>query len=307
MSYIPESRKTSFIIVALVYVVATCIGIDSFLWLMSQFSTYEYLQWVPAEYQMILAQWLPVECHTLVALFFADFMATVFTWAMGVVYKNVSVYDPYWSVAPPVLLTLYAALQGPLSDTAVIMLITIFVWAIRLTGNWAYTFKGLLHEDWRYTKFRPLPWPVFQLINFFGLNLVPTIVVFFAMMPAVRIIDQQPEVSIYTSIGTVMCFFAVGIQFVADTTAHEFRRLHPGQVCRVGLWKEGRHPNYFGEILMWWGIWLQSLSMPIDWTIAGAILNTLLFLCISIPLMEARQMKNKPDYAQYRKETRLLI
>ncbi len=58
---------------------------------------------------------------------------------------------------------------------------------------------------------------------------------------------------------------------------------------------------------MWWGIWVQSLVLPIDWTISGAIANTLLFLCISIPLMESRQLKNKPDYAQNPRETRMLI
>lgn len=295
MNFIPQSRSVSFFIIFIVYVVATIVGIYAYNYALQNTVSINCISSAPAQ------------LHVLLALFFADFVATVFTWAMGVVYKNVSVYDPYWSVAPPVLLGLYAMLQPTVSATTIIMLITITVWAIRLTGNWAVTFHGLRHEDWRYTKFRTLPWPVFQLINFFGLNLVPTIVVFFAMMPAVRIIDQQPEVSIYTFVGAAMSLVAPLIQHLADTTAHEFRRLHPGQVCRVGLWKEGRHPNYFGEILMWWGIWVQSLSMPIDWTISGAILNTLLFLCVSIPLMEARQLKNKPDYAQYRKETRLLI
>lgn len=280
---IPQSRTISFVIVAIVYVLATVIGIV----------TYQYS-----------VDRMPV----LWALFMADFVATVFTWAVGLLYRNVSVYDPYWSVAPPVLLTLYALLMSQLSLPAFVMLFTVYVWAIRLTGNWAVTFMGLRHEDWRYTKYRTSLHPVlFHLVNFFGLNMVPTIVVFFAMVPAIRILEMAPAATIFTWIGGAMSLTAVLIQHLADTSAHQFRREHPGEVCRVGLWKHGRHPNYFGEILMWWGIWVQSLCMPMDWTIAGAILNTLLFLCISIPLMEQRQLKNKPDYAQYRKETRLFI
>lgn len=280
---IPQSRTISFVIVAIVYVLATVIGV----------ATYQYS-----------VDRMPV----LWALFMADFIATVFTWAVGLLYRNVSVYDPYWSVAPPVLLTLYALLMNQLSLPAFVMLFTVYVWAIRLTGNWAVTFMGLRHEDWRYTKYRISLHPVlFHLVNFFGLNMVPTIVVFFAMVPAIRILEMAPAATIFTWIGGVMSLTAVLIQHLADTSAHQFRREHPGEVCRVGLWKHGRHPNYFGEILMWWGIWVQSLCMPMDWTIAGAILNTLLFLCISIPLMEQRQLKNKPDYAQYRKETRLFI
>lgn len=280
---IPQSRTISFVIVAIVYVLATVIGIV----------TYQYS-----------VDRMPV----LWALFMADFVATVFTWAVGLLYRNVSVYDPYWSVAPPVLLTHYALLMSQLSLPAFVMLFTVYVWAIRLTGNWAVTFMGLRHEDWRYTKYRTSLHPVlFHLVNFFGLNMVPTIVVFFAMVPAIRILEMAPAATIFTWIGGAMSLTAVLIQHLADTSAHQFRREHPGEVCRVGLWKHGRHPNYFGEILMWWGIWVQSLCMPMDWTIAGAILNTLLFLCISIPLMEQRQLKNKPDYAQYRKETRLFI
>lgn len=280
---IPQSRAISFIIVAIVYVLATVIGIV----------TYQY------SVDRMPALW---------ALFMADFVATVFTWAVGLLYRNVSVYDPYWSVAPPVLLTLYALLMNQLSLPAFVMLFAVYVWAIRLTGNWAVTFMGLRHEDWRYTKYRTSLHPVlFHLVNFFGLNLVPTIVVFFAMVPAIRVLEMAPKTTIFTWIGAAMSLTAVLIQYWADTSAHQFRREHPGEVCRVGLWKHGRHPNYFGEILMWWGIWVQSLCMPMDWTIAGAILNTLLFLCISIPLMEQRQLKNKPDYAQYRKETRLFI
>lgn len=79
----------------------------------------------------------------------------------------------------------------------------------------------------------------------------------------------------------------------------------------VGLWKHGRHPNYFGEVLMWWAVWLIYVSVAglreNWWLVSGAVANTLLFLGISIPLMEARQLRNKPGYAEYRRHTRLFI
>lgn len=277
------SRSASFWIIGAVYVAATVAGVVAY---------------------ALALPLMPV----LWALFVADAVATVLTWAFGLVYKNVSVYDPYWSVAPPVLLGLYALTTGGVTVAGVVLLTVVTVWAVRLTGNWAVTFQGMAHEDWRYTKYRTSLHPaLFHLVNFFGLNMVPTIVVFLAMLPAVRLLDSGAEAGVSTWVGALMCLAAALIQYVADTTAHRFRREHPGQVCRVGLWKHGRHPNYFGEILMWWGVWVQSLVLPIDWTIAGAIVNTLLFLCISIPLMEARQLKNKPDYAAYRRETRMLI
>lgn len=281
--YITESRSKSFWIVSLVYVLATIIGVLSYVWAATRMD----------------ALW---------ALLVADVVATVFTWAAGLLYRNVSVYDPYWSVAPPVLLTAYACLMPTVSLSGMLVLLTVWVWAIRLTGNWAVTFHGLRHEDWRYTKYRDSLHPVlFHIVNFFGLNMMPTLVVYLAMVPAIRILQEAPDCTVWTWLGAAMSLAATVIQYSADTTAHRFRREHKGEICKVGLWKHGRHPNYFGEILMWWGVWVQWAGVALDWTVAGAIAITALFLGISVPLMESRQMKNKPGYAQYKKEARVLI
>lgn len=281
--HIPKSRKVSFIFIVVIYVLAGALGIITYLMTISHMSDI----------------W---------ALFLADVVATIFTWLMGLLYKNVSVYDPYWSVAPPVILTAYAYCVPKVSVSAIVMVIVVWIWAIRLTINWAVTFKGLRYEDWRYTKYRTekSAW-IFHVINFSGLNMMPTIVVFLAMMPAIYLLKFAPEVTIWTWIGALMCVIATTIQLIADTTAHQFRREHKGEICKVGLWKNGRHPNYFGEILMWWGVWVQWAGYSLDWLIVGAIVISALFLGISIPLMESRQMKNKPGYEQYRKETRILI
>lgn len=284
--YITESRSKSFVIILIVYLLATAGGILT------------YLLAAP-------------EMQALWALLLADVVATVITWAAGMLYRNVSVYDPYWSVAPPVLLTLYVLTLNSWNFfhlSNMLLLLSVWVWAIRLTGNWAVTFRGLRHEDWRYSKYRTeQPRWIFEIINFFGLNMMPTLVVFLAMTPAVRILEEAPAAGVQSWIGALLCLAAAAIQYVADTTSHRWRREHPGEICKQGLWKRGRHPNYFGEILMWWGVWVQGLGTAETWMIAGPLSITALFLCISIPLMESRQMKNKPGYAQYRKETRILI
>ena len=107
---------------------------------------------------------------------------------------------------------------------------------------------------------------------------------------------------------TADCISSATIQLVADAQSHKFRSEHPGQVCNVGLWKHGRHPNYFGEIQMWWGVWVMYASFcGIDWLVLCPIAMTALFLFISIPMMERRQLENKQGYSDYRKVTRLLI
>ena len=247
--------------------------------------------------------------HELLALFLADVMATVVMWGFGLFYKNVSVYDPYWSVAPPVMFTVWAFYKPTFTLPVILLLIAVWYWGIRLTGNWAYTFKGLAYEDWRYTRYRETQSPfIFQIINFFGLNMMPTVLVFAAMLPGFGLFESTEAANLLTWLGFAICISAASLQLVADTQIHRFREEHPSQYCNVGFWKHGRHPNYLGEISMWWGVWTMYASIyGFDWLIIAPIAMTALFLFISIPMMERRQLQNKPGYAEYRKKTRMLI
>ena len=297
MSSITASRKSSFIMLTVLYFAATLVG----------FLTYRFVS--------------AVDVSSNLSLFIADVAATIFVWRYGLFYKNVSVYDPYWSVLPPVMLTGWAIHCGNITLPGVLVLIAVWYWGIRLTGNWAYTFRNLDTEDWRYTKYRTEQKPfVFQIINFFGLNMMPTIVVFLAMLPGLDLISSvethgraslRNAASLLTWIGFSVCLAAATIQLIADTQRHRFAKEHKGEVCKVGLWRHGRHPNYFGEIAMWWGIWIMFVSVngfsSHLWYLVGPIAMTCLFLFISIPLMEKRQLQNKPGYAEYKKETRILI
>ena len=277
------SKAASLAIIFLIYALATAVGIIT------------YIKAAPA---------MP----ELVALLLADVIATIFVWAMGLVYSNVSVYDPYWSVAPPVMFTIWAIYKSCFTLPVILLLVAVWYWGIRLTGNWVHTFKGLGHEDWRYTRYRETQSPfLFQITNFFGLNMMPTVLVFACMLPGFKLFGAE-SANWLTWLGFVICLSSATIQLVADTQIHRFRDAHPGQFCNVGLWKNGRHPNYFGEIQMWWGVWIMYASLNgIDWHILAPVAMTALFLFVSIPMMERRQLERKPGYAEYRKQTRILI
>ena len=264
----------------------------------------------------LLFSWLTAQAMQAVwSLLLADVLATIVVWAFGLLYENVSVYDPYWSVFPPVAFLLWAIYTGVWSLPVILLLVASWYWGWRLTRNWAITFKGIAHEDWRYTKYRSRHPLVFHTINLFGLNMMPTLVVFAAMLPGLKLFEPpfilssiHPFSLILLIFGCIVCLASATIQLIADKQSHDFRAANPGKVCNVGLWKHGRHPNYFGEIQFWWGIWLMYASLNgIDMYIGGAIAMTAMFLGISIPLMEKRQLQNKPGYAEYLKQTRILI
>ena len=284
MRHITSSKASSLTIMALVYGMAIFLGVITF----------------DKAFAVMPEIW---------ALLLSDVIATIFVWGMGLAFENVSVYDPYWSVAPPVMFSAWMLYKGCHTLPVILLVIAVWYWGIRLTVNWACTFKGLGHEDWRYTRYRETQPPaLFQITNLFGLNMMPTLLVFACMLPGLGLFGAEQAANALTWTGFLASVSAASIQLVADTQIHRFRAAHPGMFCDAGLWKHGRHPNYFGEILFWWGVWIMYASLNgLDWLVLAPIAMTCLFLFISIPMMERRQLENKPGYGEYKKRTRLLI
>ena len=278
------NRKISFLLVAFVYAVAILAGVLA----------YGALGTLPL--------WA--------ALLIADAVATVAVFLFSLLFGNASVYDPYWSVQPPVILLLLAASFGkPLSWAGVLILVAVFCWAIRLTANWAYTFRGLTHQDWRYTMLHEKTGRAYPLINLLGIHMFPTLVVYACILPAVYALRDGGEGGLLTVLGVLLSLLATTLQLVSDMEMQAFRRRNEGGFIRTGLWHYARHPNYLGEILMWWGIAIASISLLKHemWVLVlGAIANTVMFLVVSIPMADRRQAR-KEGYAAYRAETRHLL
>lgn len=241
---------------------------------------------------------------------FADISATVFIYMAGLLLGNASVYDPYWSVAPIVILTLLAIHLKTFSTGAIILLLLIWYWGIRLTANWVLTFHNLGSQDWRYDMLREKSERYYPLVNLTGIHLFPTLVVFLAIIPAIHYI-QSGVINAITLCGYAICLIATTLQWIADCQMHEHRQkqTYDGWVIDQGLWQYCRHPNYLGEILMWWGVYLVMVSaIPARWyLLAGALVNTLMFLFISIPMAEERLMKRKNGFPAYCKKTPKII
>ena len=278
MKKVLNSKSLSLLIITIIYVIAT----------------------IPA---IIIYNKLPYS--TYINLLIADIIATVIVYIFSVIFNNSSIYDPYWSVQPIVILLGYI-IGKKLNVSGILVLIAILSWGIRLTINWIYTFPNLTKQDWRYTKYKEETGVFYQPINFLGIHLMPTIIVYLVTIPALEIIDSNSfnPVSI---IGFILSICAVILQGTADYQMHRYRKKNIHGLFREGLWKYSRHPNYLGEILMWWGVAIEAFCLTSKlWVFIGAIAVTILFLTVSIPLADKRQSK-KEGYKKYHKETRSLI
>lgn len=200
------------------------------------------------------------------------------------------------------------SLGKDLTALGVLLIIAVSFWAVRLTANWAYTFKNLTHQDWRYTMLCEKTGVFYPIINFVGIHMVPTLVVYGCVLPAVYAVREGLTADIGSIIFICLSVAAATMQGVADIQMHRYQKHRTTKFIRVGLWKYSRHPNYLGEILMWWGVALAVVcALPEVWYLgAGALANTVLFFAVSIPMADGRQSK-KEGFADYKKQTRMLL
>lgn len=249
---------------------------------------------------------------TMLKFFVFDLTATVVTFIFSLALHNSSVYDPYWSLVPMVMSVWLFVAARAFSPWQLLFLAAFNVWGFRLTANWVIVFTDFSYEDWRYRMFREQNGPfMWFIINFFGIHLVPTLVVFAGMLPLFEIACNPLGALALPGIALILC--GVALEFFADRDMHAFlndaQKTGVRTVCRRGLWKYSRHPNYLGEITVWCGVFLAMIPYAWDkwYFVVGPAAMMLLFNVVSVPMMEKRQLSRRPEYADYRRETSRLL
>lgn len=243
------------------------------------------------------------EGNILLNSFIADIIATIVIFIFSRLFKNSSFYDAYWSVIPPLFLLYWWYTREADADALRYILISIPVWfwAIRLTWNWGKHWTGLNHEDWRYPIVKQ-KYPKIEIFSdFFGIHFFPTIQVFLGMLPMYAAITISTR-EVYW-LDYLACFLGISaatIQLIADRQLHHFiDNSKTGDIIEQGLWAWSRHPNYFGEVLFWFSLALFGLAAHPEgwwWQVAGFTTMLLMFLFVSIPLMEKRSLERRPQY-----------
>ena len=251
--------------------------------------------------------WLALSPHLspLWATFAADMAGTLAIFAFSFAHRNSSFYDAYWSVAPVVI----AGLWITLPSDAPLALVT--WWGVRLTVNWVRSWTGLDHEDWRYVDLKRKSGKGYWLVSLCGLHGFPTVQVVLGMLAAWAplTVGSRP-LGWLDAVALVVTAGAIAIEQRADNELDAFLRTRqPGQILESGLWAHARHPNYFGEMSFWWGLWLFTLAADPSyaWTAIGPLAISLMIVFISIPMLDTRSRARRPDYEAYAARTRAFL
>lgn len=241
----------------------------------------------------------------------ANVISTIVIYIIGCIYKTASIYDPYWSIQTVVIYICLMIYYKTINVGNVIFLSCILFWAIRLTYNFIHGFNDIRYIDWRYKMLKEKTNKLYPIVNLLGIHLVPTLIVYFASIPSFLYVINNNDFEIVNVVGLLIMILATLLELISDYNMIQFKKVRKdkNEIINIGLWKYSRHPNYLGEILFWYGVALTFIlsNMSLWYVIIGAILNTLLFVFISIPMAENHLSSYKENYSDYKQKTRMLL
>ena len=258
----------------------------------------------------VVAGWSVRYSHPFIVVIVADITATVVICIFSRLHNNTSVYDPYWSIVP-ILIALYLAWAQVSAETGlwsiarmIVVCILVLLWGGRLTYNWVSRWPGMHYEDWRYADLRPKVGRLFWPLSFIGFQFFPTIIVLIACLPLFPAFGGTTPFNILDVLACTVTLGAIGIEAIADKQLSRFIQSKPSaeKILNSGLWRYSRHPNYFGEVSFWWGIYLFGIAAtPFYehvWSIVAPLTITALFVWVSIPLIERHMLVRRAQYAE---------
>lgn len=244
-----------------------------------------------------------------------------FAWIASLVSGDTSWVDRLWSIVPVIYLWVFAAWASLHNVRLDVMAVLVSIWGARLTFNLARKggYRGVEDYRWPILRGRMTRWQ-FQLFNFFFVVLYQNIILILITLPALTAYEHR-----YAPFGVLDAVLAIAFlactvgETVADQQQWDFQtaksaeiaagRTPSSQFLQTGLFRFSRHPNFFFEQAQWWVLFLMGAlgaRSLLEWTAAGAILLTLLFIG-STRFTESITLSRYPEYEHYQRQTSSVV
>jgi steroid 5-alpha reductase family enzyme len=226
-------------------------------------------------------------------------------WLLSLSRRNVAIVDVFWGpgIAAAGLAWWWAAVTpGPRGTLAIVLAA---VWAIRLATHIGWRSRGK-PEDRRYREIRARNEPNFALKSLWLVFGLQAVLAWLIAAPLFGAVAGNGPLGPLDLFGTLLFVIGFGFEAIADWQMARFqaRAAEDNAVMDQGLWRYSRHPNYFGETLLWWGLWLIAVAGDAWWTAFGPALLTFLLLKVSgVALTEKSIATRRPAYEDYVRRT----
>jgi steroid 5-alpha reductase family enzyme len=229
-------------------------------------------------------------------------------WLISLIYKNVTFVDSLWGLGFVLIAWLTFSLAEGFTGRKILIVLLTTAWGLRLSAHlsWRNWGKG---EDPRYGGWRKASGDRFWIISLFKVFLLQALFLW-----VIALAVQYGQVSATPAhltgldfLGFVIWMIGFVFESVSDWQLARFKAdpTNAGKVMDRGLWAYSRHPNYFGECLIWWGIFLIVLSTPNSWwtVVSPLVISAVLLKMTGIPLTEKTIVNTRPGYSEYMKRT----
>ena len=222
-------------------------------------------------------------------------------WISSIVWRNASIVDAFWG-AGFVLISWTTYGIADLPQRSLLLPVLTTIWGVRLSIFLAWRNWGL-PEDYRYRSMRDKHGSRFWLVSLLTVFVLQGIVMWIVSLPLQTSGRMAGGNTGLVVVGVLVWLTGFLFESVGDWQLARFRSVpsNNGLVMDCGLWRYTRHPNYFGDFCIWWGLFIVSRqhSAP-AWSVAGPILMSILLIKFSgVALLEKRLAKMKPGYVEY--------
>jgi steroid 5-alpha reductase family enzyme len=227
-------------------------------------------------------------------------------WAWSVRVRDASVVDPWWGPGFAAVAWTSVAVAGP-SPRGLLLAALASAWGLRLGAYLAWRRRG--HgEDRRYAAMRARHGPRFARVSLVTVFLLQGALIWIVSLPlqAGAALGHDAPLRPLDALGALVAAAGIAVEAVADAQLARFlvEPDHGRRVMDLGLWRWSRHPNYFGDFLVWWGLGLVSLGAGSWWALSGPAVMTLLLMRVSgVPLLEGTIGERRPGYTAYAART----
>ncbi len=219
---------------------------------------------------------------------------------LAVVRKNFAVIDIGWGLGF-ILIALISYMHHPVSYKNALLLMVVTIWGLRL-GLYIFSRSRGKPEDHRYAKLRAEWQPNANFQAWLKVFMFQGILMMIVTLPvSVGIAKGTGEFTFINSLGIVIWLSGFSLEVIADHYLNWWKTKpeNKGKICTTGPWRFCRFPNYFGEVSLWYGVYLIAFEPAIWWTIIGPLtINFLILKVTGVPMLEAHY-KDRPEYKEY--------
>lgn len=237
------------------------------------------------------------------------YMTGVFLIALRV--RDNSIVDVAWGGGFLMVVAVVTGRSGLASGRQILIGVLISVWALRLLLHIHTRNRGRSGEDFRYRQWRETWGRWFVLRSYLQIFMLQGVVMWVVAMPIlIAGLGHDQPLGPVDAAGGLVWLFGFLFESVGDWQLLRFKRdpANQGGIITTGLWRFTRHPNYFGEVVVWWGLFLIALGAPHGWwALISPVTITFLLLRVSgIPMLE-KKYEGRADFAHYRAVTNAFL